>query len=263
MIDIHTHIIPGVDDGAFSMEEALKILKVARADGTKAMVATPHVFSHVSRFSDLGEYRRRFFELKKKAVELHIGVEILPGAEVFFVSDLRDKLKTYKDLLTINGSDYFLLEFPPSVVFPGSREYIYNLVNDGFIPIICHPERSPVFQNDPLILYQLLQVGALSQIDAGSLRGSFGSSAYAAAIELLKLNMVHVIASDCHDPGNRSPGLSFLYKKLSSLGKHKIDMLLEGIPLAIVNNNAVPDIGPMVEPGKKTTFVDFLRGVLK
>lgn len=267
MIDIHCHIIPGVDDGSFSPEESLEMLQIAHDDGIKAMVATPHVF-HIGKFTDFKEnqqrvFQHKFHELKESAKKKGIGIEILQGAEVFFVTDLREKLKEHRELLTINNSDYFLLEFPADVVFPGSVEYIGDLVIDGLIPIICHPERNLVFQHNPQPLYRIIQAGALVQVDAGSIRGDFGPTAYSTAINLLKHNMVHVISSDCHNTKSHPPGLSFLYEKLREIEKEKINMLVEEVPLAIVNNKVVPDTGPVTEPGKKKTFFDFLRGFMK
>jgi len=266
MIDLHSHIIPDVDDGSSSMEESIKMLKIAWEDGVKAMVATPHMFGQVSRIKSIEQLQQKFMELKKRAADNGMEIEILPGAEIFFVSDLREKLKTFGHALTLNSSDYFLLEFPPGIVFPGSEEYIVELVAEGFIPIICHPERNEIFQENPYLLYQLLQAGALSQIDAGSLRGDFGPEAYSASLELLKGNLVHAIGSDCHNAGSRGPGLSFVYKKLRGIRgieKEKIDMLVEKIPLAIVNNNVPPDIGPMIEPGKRKSIFGFFRSGFK
>jgi protein-tyrosine phosphatase len=263
MIDIHSHIIPAVDDGSSSMKESLEMLKIAWEDGVRAIVATPHIFSQISRIKDIEQLHHKFMELKKSAQDHHIEIEIMPGAEVFFVSDLREKLKTYWNVLNINYSNYFLLEFPGDMVFPGSEEYIFELVTDGFIPSICHPERNLVFQQNPHLLYQLLQAGALAQIDAGSLRGSYGLSAYSASMELLKHNLVHVIASDCHNQTFMVPGLSFVYKKLHGIEKEKIDLMVDKIPLAIVSNSDPPDIGPMIEPGNKKSFFDFITSVFK
>lgn len=266
MIDIHSHIIPGVDDGSPSLEESLAILKMAEEDGVKAMVATPHMFCPVSEIKDVEQLQDQFLQLKKEAARHNLKIEILPGAEIFFVSDLKEKLETFRSGLTINNSSYFLLEFPPGIVFPGSKEYIVELVTDGFIPIICHPERNQVFQENPRELYQLLQAGALSQIDAGSLRGEFGRAAYSTSLDLLRHNLAHVIASDCHGVETRVPGLSFVYKKLSGIRgieKETIDMLVEKIPLAIVNDNVPPDIGPMIEPGKQKSIFGFFRSGFK
>ncbi|MCK5055329.1 MAG: hypothetical protein KAT34_01630 [Candidatus Aminicenantes bacterium] len=267
MIDIHTHIIPAVDDGSPSLEESLKMLRMCRDDGVKTIAATPHVF-HAGIFTDFGEtqrgiFRQKFNELNKSVKDHRIEIEILPGAEVFFFSDLRKKIENHRELLTINNSDYFLLEFPADVVFEGSKEYIFDLVTDGLIPIICHPERNPVFQQNPRLLYQILQAGALSQVDAGSIRGDFGVTVYAAAMKFLKHNLVHILASDCHDSRTRPPGLSFIYKQMHEIEREKIDMLVKKVPLAVVNDNVVPDTGPILDPDRRTTFFDFIRSFRK
>lgn len=263
MIDIHSHIMPAVDDGAASLEESLEMLKIASQDGVKAIAVTPHVFQ-AGRFIDFGEkqhneYRRCFNELKEKAKEQKIAIEILSGAELFFATDLREQLEHWRAVLTLNNSDYFLLEFPHDLVFPGSKEYLFDLVSAGFTPIICHPERNLVFQQHPRLLYRLLQVGVLAQLDAGSIRGDFGQTAYDTAMILLGHNLIHVIASDCHDTRINPPGLSFIYKRLHEIEKEKIDLLVEKVPLAIVNNNALPDTGPLQDPTRKTTFFDLFR----
>ncbi|UCH92198.1 MAG: tyrosine protein phosphatase [Candidatus Aminicenantes bacterium] len=254
MIDLHSHIIPGVDDGSRSMEESLRMLEMAWQDGVKAIAATPHILGQASKIKYIRHLPGLFAELRKKAAERHIEIEILPGAEVFFTSDLKEKLEGFRELITLNRNNYFLLEFPPDTVFPGTKAYIFNLESEGFIPIICHPERNLVFQQNLDLLYDLLQAGALVQVDVGSLRGDFGHDAHAAAMALLKYNLVHVIASDCHDIWVRIPGLSIVYNKLRGMEKEKIDMLVEKIPLAIVTNNPLPDIGPLMDPRRKSWF---------
>lgn len=120
-----------------------------------------------------------------------------------------------------------------------------------------------MFQQNPRLLYQILQTGALSQVDAGSIRGDFGATVYATAMQFLRHNLVHLIASDCHDSRSRPPGLSFVYQKIPEIGREKLDLLVDKVPLAVVNDNAVPDTGPILDPGRKTTFFDFLRSFRK
>jgi protein-tyrosine phosphatase len=263
MIDLHSHIIPEVDDGASDFEEAVKMLKIAEQDGIKTIVATPHVFCDKSNIKDIENISEEFEKFKKKIETSQKNVEILQGAENYFVSDLREKISSFSNILTINNSDYFLLEFPAEFIFPGTKQFIFNVMTDGFIPIICHPERNREFQRNPALLYEFLRIGALSQVNAGSFRGVYGAEVRLIAYDLLKYNLVHIIASDCHNSMERSPSLSFLYEKLNIIQKEKIDMLVRIIPGSIINNKPIPDIGTMKDPNAKISFFDLFRRKLK
>lgn len=259
MIDIHTHIIPNVDDGSTSLIESLKMLRIAEADGITKMVATPHTFSFFSKIKDPSGLKTIFTKFKNKIDESGIAIEIFQGSENYLISGLSGYLKKCPEILTINNSDYFLLEFPMNFIFPGTKEFIFNILNDGFIPVICHPERNSVIQENPSLLYEFLISGALCQIDAGSLTGSFGTQPQETANKLLKFNLVHAIASDCHNADTRRPGLSFIYNDLKWAGEEKIDMFLKFIPESIINNKGIPDIGPLKDPKISRSIFSFLR----
>ncbi len=259
MIDIHSHILPDVDDGSQSFEESVEMLQVAKNDGVEAMVATPHVFSHLGKVKDVEKFRNIFSEFKKKTDDLDLGIKIISGSENYFVSDLREKLREFPDVLSINNSDYFLLEFPMNFIFPGTKEFIYNILNDGHIPVICHPERNTNIQANPSILYEFLVAGALVQLDSGSVRGDFGCDAKDSANTLLKNNLVHSIASDCHDVGLRPPGLSSIKKILNWMEEDKIKLFLEDVPEAIINNEGIPDIGRLKDPLESKSFFNIFR----
>lgn len=260
MIDIHSHILPNVDDGSLSFEESVKMLEASVADGIKSIVATPHMFSQLSKIKEIERFRKIFSEFKIKADELNLGIEIFQGSENYFISGLKEKLKAFPDILTINNGDYFLLEFPMNFIFPGTREFIFDILNEGYIPVICHPERNTDIQMNTAILYELLVAGALSQLDAGSIRGDFGSNSREAANKLLKNNLVHAIASDCHDAGLRPPGLSGIKNSLNWIEQEKMDLFLKYIPAAIINNEGTPDIGPLKDPSiSRSVFSIFRR----
>lgn len=263
MIDIHTHIIPEVDDGSTSVETSMEMLKIAEEDGIETIIATPHTFSHASVYKEPGPLREKFLQLKAAAAEKGLKIEILQGAENFFHSRLRDYLREFPELLTINNSDYFLLEFPVDFIFPGTRQFIYNVMSDGYIPIIAHPERNRQLRKDPALLYELLQIGALSQVTAGSIRGDFGHDVRGAALDFLKCNMVNVIASDSHNVRFRRPEMGFVYDELKEMDRKHIDILTHTAPRAIVDNEAVPDIGPMIDPTRNSSVFDFFKGMFK
>ena len=259
MIDLHSHIIPFVDDGATSFEETLEMLEICKKDGITTIAATPHMFSAAGRISNIPDFSDIFKNFKSRISASFTGIEIIFGGEIYFTSELVSALNKNHDLMTLNGGDYFLLEFPPSLIFPGSDKFIFELMNEGFIPVICHPERNLMIQKDPEILYKFLMTGALSQLDAGSIRGDFGTDARITAFKLLRSNMVHLISSDCHNIHGRKPGLSFLYDELSEFGKDKIDIYLKEIPESIVFNCPLPDIGTIENPKKKRSFFSLFK----
>lgn len=263
MIDIHTHIIPEVDDGSASVETSMEMLKIAEDDGIETIIATPHTFSHASVYKEPEPLREKFLRLKAAAAEKGLKIEILQGAENFFHSRLRDYLREFHELLTINNSDYFLLEFPVDFIFPGSRQFVYNVMSDGYIPIIAHPERNRQLRKDPALLYELLQIGALSQVTAGSIRGDFGPDVRAAAMDFLKWNMVNVIASDSHNVRFRRPEMGFVYRELKEMDRKQIDILTHTAPRAIIDNEAVPDTGSMIDPTRNSSVFDFFKGMFK
>jgi len=265
MIDIHSHILPGVDDGAQTVEESINILKLAESEGIKAMVATPHIKPAIFFRKENLAANKISFNTKFKLLQEHIKnndikIKVYRGGEIYFDPLIKDKLKQHKKILTINNSDYFLLEFPMNFVHHGVKQFIFDIMTMGFIPIIVHPEKNQMFQNNLSLLFQLLSVGALCQLDAASFTGVFSQASKATALKLIKNNMVHIIATDCHDIINRPPVFSFLYKILKSIGREKIDMYINDIPEAILKNEVPQDIGNMNDPlAKKFFFERFFK----
>jgi protein-tyrosine phosphatase len=262
-IDLHAHIVPGVDDGAESFDEALEMLRMAEADGVAAIVATPHVFSAHNTVKEFEIISRRIRDFHQQVKQSGLNINVLPGAEVFFTADLLEYLAKYQDILTLNHSSYFLLEFPFEFIFPGTRDFIFNVLTEGWIPVIVHPERNHAIQRSPAILYDWVKLGVLVQVNAGSLKGIFGSAAQETAFRLLYHNLVHVIASDAHSPNHRPPLLSFVPALLKNQGIENADFLVHHIPRAILEDKAVPDTGEPLDPQKKTKFFDFLKGIFK
>jgi protein-tyrosine phosphatase len=262
-IDLHTHIVPGVDDGAESFEESLKMLQAAELDGIESIVATPHMSSFHNTIKDMEEIITQTQKFLEDLNRYAINLQVLQGAEVFFTANLMEYLDEYGEALSINRGSYFLLEFPFEFIFPGTRSFIFNVLTRGWIPIIVHPERNRVIQRTPEVLYDWVKAGALTQVNAGSLTGFFGEEARLTSFHLLRHNLVHAIASDAHSPNHRTPGLSFVYPTLEKEGIEIADLLLYDIPRAILDNKAIADIGVPRDPRKKHKIFDFLRGMLK
>ena len=207
MIDLHCHILPGTDDGAEDIDESLDMARVAAADGIHTLVATPHVGNGV--YAPTPENVDDAVAVLQRVLNQHrIPLKIIAGAEMHLRPGLRDLYRSGRGP-TIGGNGRFmLLELPVHAVPPGASELIFSFKMDGITPILAHPERNTAIQQDPDILLQLVETGALVQVTAMSVTGAFGSRAGACAARLLKRRLVHVIASDAHDADYRRPALT-------------------------------------------------------
>jgi len=208
VIDIHTHILPGVDDGAQNLTNAVKMLEQAAADGIKGIVCTPHILKK-SDFDKEAIYFKRLETLKKAGQESGIPVELYLGSEIYIQPDL--SFESRMSTLNNNGK-YFLIEFPMSTIPRFAAEMFFALIADNRIPIIAHPERYVGFLRYPEFAFEFVNRGALLQVNAGSLRGKLGSEIRQLAYKFMDHNLVHFIASDCHDVERRSCKLKETYQ---------------------------------------------------
>ena len=237
MIDIHAHILPGIDDGAEDMYEALEMARMAVSSGMRAIVATPHcnipgVFDNY--YGE--EYIAKFLELERALANANIPLTLYAGMEVFMNSDV-PKLLADGKLQTINGSNYMLTEF----AFDEEPGYMFEMLKTvkelGIRPIVAHPERYYCVQDDPEIVYHWRKNGYLIQVNKGSLQGRFGKQSYYASHDLMEHNLVSVIASDCHSPFQRTPYMLDIYEELSNVYSRQIlDTLMRENPLRICKN---------------------------
>jgi protein-tyrosine phosphatase len=259
MIDLHGHYLPGVDDGAENLDTSLAMLHHAENDGIETVVVTPHACGSTCKVKDFDALRRAWEKWRAALKKNDLKINIFSGAEVYFMSDLISLLKDNHDLLTINNGSYFLLEFPGDYVYAHSKDFIFKILTEGFIPIISHAERNSEIQRSPAVLRELVKAGALCQINAGSLRGDFGSDARSSAYDLLQGNLVHVIASDAHDLESRKPELNYVSALLHNVAQEKIAMYLHDIPAAVIADQAIPDIGEPFCRQPKRIFFDLFN----
>jgi protein-tyrosine phosphatase len=211
MIDLHTHILPGLDHGARDWEEALKMCRIAADDGITVLAATPHVSdAFPNSREDIAEAA---WELGRRVKEAGIDLEVVVGGDYHIHPDLApDNVLTLDD----NGQ-YFLLEFPYQVLPPNSDAFIARLVWKGLTPIVTHPERISTLHGQEEKLRPLVEKGALVQVTAGSLTGEFGPECAKSARVMLKKGLVHFIASDAHWADERPPVLSAGLKAASEI----------------------------------------------
>ncbi|SMC44156.1 protein-tyrosine phosphatase [Desulfocicer vacuolatum DSM 3385] len=215
MIDFHSHILPCVDDGASSVEDAIKMAKMAVADGTSVMVATPHCCdgTYNCQKSDVLNGCRFLNSLLE---EEQIPLTILPGQEIRLTPELLDDIDSGR-VLTLNASAYILIELPTHVM-PGYLCQIIRLVRSrGLIPVIAHPERNVVLMKNLDLLKEMHHCGALFQVTAGSLMGGFGRAVKKSATRLAHMDMVHFLGSDAHSANMRPPGIARARKRLEKL----------------------------------------------
>jgi protein-tyrosine phosphatase len=235
MIDLHSHILPGLDDGSRTVEDARELARRAAADGVTAIAATPHVRADYP--TRPGEMEHGVLRLREDFLEQGIDVEILHGGEI----DLGilpgldgDDLRRFT--LAQSGT-YLLVEFPYSGWPAGLEETVYALGLRGLVPVLAHPERNRTVQSDPGRLAEAVRLGALVQLTAASVDGRIGRSAQKAAGRLLELGLAHVLASDAHTPEIREAGLG---AAAGSLEEELARFLTAEAPGAIVAGEPVP-----------------------
>jgi len=239
MIDIHSHILPDLDDGARSWEEALKMAALAAEDGIQIMVATPHLFkdrfNNMEVINDKATILVKIQEFKEKLFEEQIPLEILPGCDVHLCLRALDLLEEDR-ILTINDTQsYMLLELPDMAIPPGMENICFQLKSRGITPIITHPERHFLIREMPKKLKRFMDLGCLVQITASSVLGGFGRTVARFTRELLKKGYVHVVASDAHNTRTRPPALRRAVEEAARIvGKARAWDMVTTVPDKIV-----------------------------
>lgn len=270
MIDTHSHILPGLDDGVPNLDRALSTARLAVQDGIDAIVCTPH------RIRGMYENRRTIVIEAVESLALHlekndIALSLYPGSELRVDLDIAKKLKS-RELLTLNDSGlYALIEMPPEIIPPGIEDFLYSLQIEGIIPVIAHPERNPGLARDPARLYRWVESGVLTQLTAGSLLGDFGGTVRKFSILLLEHGLVHLIATDTHGPNNRAPNLSKAVKSAEEIiGKPLADKIINSNPVSILKGETISSSAPVPFSKRSShcvknakSFSSFLPGTKK
>jgi protein-tyrosine phosphatase len=236
VIDLHSHILPGLDDGSRTVEDARALARRALEDGVTAIAATPHVRADYPTRPE--EMERGVRLLREDFVEQGIHLEVLHGGEIDLglLSSLDDDaLRRFSFAQT---GRYLLLEFPYTGWPAGLEEAVYGLGLRGLVPVLAHPERNREAQRDPGRLGEAVRLGALVQVTAASVDGRLGRSAQQAAFRLLELGLAHVLASDAHTPDVREAGLAAAAESLEDEALARF--LTTEAPEAIVAGEAVP-----------------------
>ncbi len=196
MIDFHSHIIPEIDDGSRSIEETMLLIKEAQKAGFTTIISTSHYLPKQYEYDE--ESRKKFLEvIQMGARNLGIDINLCLGSEIYVSYDIVELLKEHK-ASTINGTNYVLFELPMQVEIPNLKNIIYNLLGNGYRPIIAHPERYAYVKENPNWLLEYLELGVLFQSNYASIIGLYGKEAQKTVKLLLKNNMIHFLGSDVH-----------------------------------------------------------------
>lgn len=232
MFDLHAHILPGLDDGPREWDMAVAMLRMAAGDGIKGIVATPHVsFVYDNRAETVLTLT---VELGRRAGDVR--VDIYPGSELAVTKESLAGI-LQKRYCTLNQSRYVLIELPQYFTSHPVMEFIFSLTSAGLVPIVAHPERNPMVQSSLDSLNEMVRLGALVQVTAGSLLGHFGDGAKKLAREMLARRLAHVIASDAHNDGLRAPLLSGgLREAIKIVGEAEAKAMVSGVPEKIIKD---------------------------
>ncbi|GHH98671.1 tyrosine-protein phosphatase [Neobacillus kokaensis] len=249
MIDVHCHILPGLDDGAQDLSDSLRMAKQAVEQGIDTIVATPH---HLNN-----QYENPKQVILNKVDGLNqllkaekIDVKIVPGQEVRIHGEMVEGFAK-EEILPINGSQYVLVEFSSSHVPRYAERLFYDLQVNGLIPIIVHPERNQEIIERPDILYQFVKKGAISQVTAASITGDFGKKIRQFTLKLIEANLTHLVASDAHNTTNRGFKLRDAYDVIEAkYGSEMVYLLLENAALIVDGLHVYKEIPERIKKKK-------------
>lgn len=206
-VDVHSHILPRVDDGAVSMEQSISMLRIAVAEGTGVIYATPHNMPGKGNLSH-NQLKQQLEALRQRAAEEQISVQIREGTEYFYREWVLELLEK-QQAVTYQSTDCILIEFDPCTEKKYINNAVYEILSRGYRPVLAHVERYvQLMQGNYDCLKELRKVGALIQINCSSVTGDNGRKAKRDTRRLLKLRMVDLVGTDAHSDGHRAPRMN-------------------------------------------------------
>ena len=220
MVDIHTHILPGLDDGSDSMEKSLEMAELAVRSGTRLAAATPHcnIRGYYENYEDSGICRDVFLQFRSALKEEGIPLKVVRGMEIYGVGDIRSLIGKRR-LISLNCTGNYLIEFPFDMHPDEIADGLHMVFDAGGVPVLAHPERYYSVQDMPELVYRWMQEGILTQINMGSFLGVFGRREERTAVTLLEHGLITCLASDCHGVRRRSPDMreaeSYIHRRIS------------------------------------------------
>jgi len=250
MIDLHSHILPGIDDGSKNLEMSLTMARMAVDDGIKVMACTPHIYPGLYMNDSAGIAAAR--DALQAALDEHgIALKLTTGADVHLVPGLLERLRA-GTVPCLHNTRYLLLEPSHHVAPPRFAESVFQLVAAGYVPVITHPERLTWVEDHFQVFVDLTKQGAWMQITAGALTGAFGPRAKYWGERFLGEGLTHILATDAHSTGRRAPLLSqakAIAERL--LGPEEARLLVEGRQTALMNDASPASVPPL--PARKAS----------
>lgn len=250
MIDLHCHILPGVDDGAQDLSESLEMARKAVEQGILTIVATPHHLNNQYENPKQGiiaDVEKLNLALQQEKIDL----KILAGQETRIHGEM---LEAYEsgEILGVYGSQYVLVEFSSSHVPRYTEKLFYDLQLKGLVPVIVHPERNQQIIEQPDLLYQFVKKGALSQVTAASVSGDFGKKIKTFTHQLIEANLTHFIASDAHNTGNRTFKMREAFDVIQAkYGNEMVYLFQENAALVVEGSHVYKEVPERVRKKKK------------
>lgn len=236
MIDFHSHILPGIDDGSRSIEQTIRMLKEAKEAGFTKIISTSH---YIEGYYESDEAERT--ELLNEVQKNISGIELYLGNEIYITNNMIDLIQN-KQASTINNSKYVLFEFPLSAKSMNDKEVVYRLIENGFVPVIAHPERYSYVQDNPEYIEELAEMGALFQANYGSIIGMYGKKAEKTLKKLLKNDLIRFFGTDSHRIDQVYTKMPKILKKLHKvLSDEEIEEFTVINPQKVLNNEEIED----------------------
>lgn len=255
MIDLHSHVLPDVDDGAPDWETSLAMLALAEQGGSEIILATPHGWGRWRH----PEPPRTLIptlveEANARASEAGLAIRVLPGHECMIDPEVERRLRA-GDLLTLGGSRTVLLELPFDTWPPALDATIFALELAGYSVLLAHPERYRAITEEPNRLLPLVERGVMMQVTSTSITGRFGERVQAVARQFIEHGMAHVVASDAHSAGGRNPNMREAWEQVVAwTDEATAQRLFKANPRAILDDEAVPFSDPQPIKAKRRLF---------
>jgi protein-tyrosine phosphatase len=238
VIDLHVHALSGIDDGPPTLADAVALAKAAHEDGTRTLVATPHVSERYPNTPDTIDAAAA--ALRQRLRTEGVAISIVTGAEIAV-----DRLPTLDDAalarLTLGAGPYLMIESPLRASSGDIEGPLLHLLSEGHRVVLAHPERSPTFHREPLLLGRLVGLGILTSVTAAAFTGAFGRTVHRFAERMLGEGLVHNVASDAHDVGTRPPIIADAVAQIGSAPSDPWrDWVLRAVPEAVLGGDPVP-----------------------
>ena len=238
LMDVHTHILPGVDDGAGSMEESLEMLRMAQKEGVVVIIATPH-YGRYNPGYDPKQARETALQLRNQMKEHFPEMKLYMGNEIYYTPGVVEDVKSGR-ARTIGGSDYVLLEFSVRAGYKELYRAVQDFTREGYRPILAHIERYHCLQKEPERIRELKRIGAYMQVNARGFLGGKRDRRAALCRSLLEEGLIDFIASDCHDTELRSPVMcSAVERMVDFVGKAEVKRIVNTNILKLIRNEYI------------------------